>query len=327
MAAKFKNKKDIVEAVLAIAKMLEKWGLKSDEWMIGKQMGFYFNQAISRPSALGRDTNVYVLYKRLPWQYQPKGRLIFPPKKSIYAKQYLATQKRYNLGIDLMPLPDRHLKAGFITQNRFMKSISGKEINFESIEKFIERAEVITRYFLDKSDKEVRNFYFADKKRYKERLMLYAKIRKAIQDRALLQRMDGIIDGYTSMMRRVYPAIFGKMKSLDGGKDMILHGQSAFFQSAIMKGTAVLYNSKVIIRPRKGKHFFIFSHFYPSDTVVLPFAKAIITEGGGLLCHAAIVCREYKVPCLVGVRGLMASIKNGQKLSVDFQKGRVKILE
>lgn len=34
----------------------------------------------------------------------------------------------------------------------------------------------------------------------------------------------------------------------------------------------------------------------------------MVTAQGGLLCHAAIVCREYKIPCVVGMGPAMSSI-------------------
>lgn len=62
----------------------------------------------------------------------------------------------------------------------------------------------------------------------------------------------------------------------------------------------------------------------------LPIMKksiAILTEFGGLTSHAAIVSRELGKPCIVGISGLIASVKTGDKLEVVADKGIVKILE
>lgn len=56
-------------------------------------------------------------------------------------------------------------------------------------------------------------------------------------------------------------------------------------------------------------------------------AAAIITNNGGMTCHAAIVSREMQIPCLVGTtsRGLAATkaLKNGEAITVDAKNGVV----
>jgi len=54
--------------------------------------------------------------------------------------------------------------------------------------------------------------------------------------------------------------------------------------------------------------------------------KAIITEQGGLLSHAAIYAREYKIPCIVGVKDITKKLKTGDKVKIDFEKGEIEIL-
>ncbi len=54
---------------------------------------------------------------------------------------------------------------------------------------------------------------------------------------------------------------------------------------------------------------------------------AIITDEGGLLCHAAIVSRELKLPCIVGIKNATKILKDGDLVEVDANKGIVKILK
>jgi phosphohistidine swiveling domain-containing protein len=53
-------------------------------------------------------------------------------------------------------------------------------------------------------------------------------------------------------------------------------------------------------------------------------AGAIVTETGGLTCHAAIVSRELNKPCLIGVKHLLQIFKDGDKVEVDLIKGVIK---
>ena len=65
----------------------------------------------------------------------------------------------------------------------------------------------------------------------------------------------------------------------------------------------------------------------PDKFELLKLAGAVITETGGFTCHAAIVCRELQIPCIVGIHELTRYIRTGQCLDIDANKGRVKIIE
>ncbi|KKW44209.1 MAG: Phosphoenolpyruvate synthase [Parcubacteria group bacterium GW2011_GWA2_56_7] len=61
-----------------------------------------------------------------------------------------------------------------------------------------------------------------------------------------------------------------------------------------------------------------------TDVRFLPFMKragAIVTERGGMLSHAAITARELGVPCVVGVKGLLAALQDGMLVEVDGGTG------
>ena len=55
--------------------------------------------------------------------------------------------------------------------------------------------------------------------------------------------------------------------------------------------------------------------------------SGIVTEYGGILCHAAIVSREYGIPAIVSCYNVMKKIKDGQKIKIDGTTGVVTILE
>ncbi|KKS78517.1 MAG: phosphoenolpyruvate synthase, partial [Candidatus Azambacteria bacterium GW2011_GWE1_42_9] len=52
-------------------------------------------------------------------------------------------------------------------------------------------------------------------------------------------------------------------------------------------------------------------------------AKAIVTDLGGILCHAAIVARELKKPCIVGTKIATQVLKDGDSIEVDLKNGTV----
>ncbi len=52
-------------------------------------------------------------------------------------------------------------------------------------------------------------------------------------------------------------------------------------------------------------------------------AAAIVTDSGGMTCHAAIVSRELGIPCLVGTGEATSVLDDGQLVSVDAGAGVV----
>ena len=52
-------------------------------------------------------------------------------------------------------------------------------------------------------------------------------------------------------------------------------------------------------------------------------AAALVTDSGGMTCHAAIVARELGVPCIVGARTATKDLKDGAIVTVDGTRGRV----
>jgi len=65
----------------------------------------------------------------------------------------------------------------------------------------------------------------------------------------------------------------------------------------------------------------------PDFILALKKAKAIITDQGGMTCHAAIVSRELNIPGIVATKIATKVLKNGDKVEVDADKGIVKILK
>jgi pyruvate,water dikinase len=52
-------------------------------------------------------------------------------------------------------------------------------------------------------------------------------------------------------------------------------------------------------------------------------AVALVTDGGGMTCHAAVVARELRLPCVVGARTATATLRDGELVTVDGAAGKV----
>lgn len=81
-------------------------------------------------------------------------------------------------------------------------------------------------------------------------------------------------------------------------------------------------NSKI-----KQGQILLVSNTTPDFMPAIRKAKAIITNEGGITCHAAIVSRELKIPCVVGTKIATQMLKNKDIVEVDANKGFIKILK
>ncbi len=54
---------------------------------------------------------------------------------------------------------------------------------------------------------------------------------------------------------------------------------------------------------------------------------AVVTDEGGVLCHAAIVSREMNKPCIIGTQNATSVLSDGNVVEVDTDKGMVTIIK
>lgn len=59
----------------------------------------------------------------------------------------------------------------------------------------------------------------------------------------------------------------------------------------------------------------------PDYVPYMRMAGAIVTDKGGVTCHAAIVSRELGIPCVVGAENATKVMKNGNEYTVDARSG------
>lgn len=104
-----------------------------------------------------------------------------------------------------------------------------------------------------------------------------------------------------------------------------LKGRPAYW--GVARGRVkIILSQKDFYKMKKGD-IIIAPNTRPEYVPIMKMAGAIVSEEGGLTCHAAIVSRELKVPAVVGVQGAIAVLKDGDLVEVDANKGIVKIIE
>ena len=111
----------------------------------------------------------------------------------------------------------------------------------------------------------------------------------------------------------------------DGERPAELHGIAA--SAGVARGRArVLRSSRDLASLQHGE-VLVCEATTPSWTPGFASAAACVCDQGGRLTHAAIVSREYGVPCVTGTARATRVIASGDLLEVDGGRGRVRVLE
>lgn len=94
-----------------------------------------------------------------------------------------------------------------------------------------------------------------------------------------------------------------------------------------VRGVARVLNTyKDIYKVRKGD-IIVATMTTPDYVSAMEKAAGFITDEGGITCHAAILSREFNVPCIVGTVNGTKEIKDGQMIELDAYNGKVYILD
>jgi len=69
------------------------------------------------------------------------------------------------------------------------------------------------------------------------------------------------------------------------------------------------------------------SYFEPGWINVFSQAAGVISEKGNLLSHTAILCREMGIPTIIGARGIVSLLRNGDLIQMNGSTGEINIVE
>ena len=89
---------------------------------------------------------------------------------------------------------------------------------------------------------------------------------------------------------------------------------------------------RIVLDPHDDKGFqrgdiLVTSMTRPEFVPLMKMAGAVVTNEGGITCHAAIVSRELNIPCVIGTKNATRVLKDGDMVEVDAERGIVTILK
>lgn len=148
------------------------------------------------------------------------------------------------------------------------------------------------------------------------------KFIKELKDRS--QLMFYIVtapDKYISFQGRQAKVLNDYLKRILKQKSRLL-GSSAY--GGVVRGRVKIVTNKGEFVKMKRGDILVAPNTRPDYVPIMKLAKAIISEEGGITCHAAIVSRELEIPAVVGVQGAIEVLKDGDLVEVNANKGIIK---
>jgi phosphohistidine swiveling domain-containing protein len=118
--------------------------------------------------------------------------------------------------------------------------------------------------------------------------------------------------------------IFKKLVS-EKNIDKIINGRTAF--PGLITGSVKIINNPKDMDDFKRGDVLVASMTTPSMVMIMKKAIAFITDEGGITCHAAILAREMKKPCVIGTKNATKILKDGDLVEIDASKGVVRIIK
>lgn len=94
-------------------------------------------------------------------------------------------------------------------------------------------------------------------------------------------------------------------------------------KGGLVKGKVRIIRGKEDMQNFKEGEILVTAMTTPDFVMIMKKAAAIVTDEGGILCHAAIVSREFGVPCVIGTKIATRVLKTGDEVIVDADKGIV----
>ena len=104
-----------------------------------------------------------------------------------------------------------------------------------------------------------------------------------------------------------------------------IRGKTAFVGKA--KGIIrVLKNHKEVAKVKEGD-IIVVNMTTPDFIFAMEKAAAFITDEGGITCHASIIAREMRKPCIIGTGVATKVLKDGDIAEVDATKGIIRLIK
>lgn len=118
-------------------------------------------------------------------------------------------------------------------------------------------------------------------------------------------------------------AFLDEMRNLDLGGQIASKGWADGLVRIVIPGG--LSDLKKMFKDFRDGEVLVTTMTQPNMVPIMKKAAAIVTDEGGLTSHAAIIAREFGIPCIVGTQVGTKVLKTGDRVEVDADAGQIKV--
>ena len=152
----------------------------------------------------------------------------------------------------------------------------------------------------------------------------------AIAKKELLKKKSGFIitkEGilFESVKNYLTSKGYAIKDELNISRKLIIKGKTAY--PGFIKGKTKIIINKKMFSKFESKDILVTTMTTPDFLPLMRKASAFITDEGGVTCHASILSRELKIPCIIGTKIATKILKDGDLVEVDANNGIVKIIK
>ena len=152
------------------------------------------------------------------------------------------------------------------------------------------------------------------------------KINESYVNREQLKRIKRYICIYKNQSEKIITDTFNQeLRKIKGDSKITLIKSFTGkpINQGIVQGRVKIITQNSVYKKIPKQVIIVTSMTTPEMTPFLKNAKALITDEGGLLCHAAIFAREYKVIAILGTKIATKVLKDGDLVEVNANSGIV----
>ncbi|MCX6746269.1 MAG: PEP-utilizing enzyme [Candidatus Parcubacteria bacterium] len=292
-----------LEGMIAnLINLFTKWGIKQNDWILSNK---FVNKKYLNELNTSLEARILLKEYCIPWKTN-QNESVLPPKDSEFLKEYLDYINN-NLYIEIQGIN----KKSFFNYLKFSEKVQLKNgLCFLQLAPLFYTKTFGRKFFITKSRaKKTQKFgSYRGLLNLKEKLFLYAEF---VKDKEILLELEK----------------FQESRNQNIGE---------FFKGTIINNLNVKGRVKLIFEHEKGmpmkmdinkEDILVMNYATISLLPLIVKAGGIITQTGSFSSHAAIICREFQIPCIIGVKDILLELFNDDIVEINFNLGGVKLIK
>lgn len=233
--------------------------------------------------------------------------------------------------------PPKTAKNLISTKSSIIKKLKISRGDLDIINEFISlsfyRTEML--FFIQKSEYNALNLFEEIASRLKIKYselvyMTYEEILESLSRNKLIVAINKIhkrFDNYAVVLKDGSVKLLNaKIRKSHVAESLTIIKGSVGSHGKVVGKVRIIRNSSEINKIKNGE--ILVTYMTTPDFIIgINKAVAIVTNDGGITCHAAIIARELNIPCIIGTKIATRVLKDGDLVEVNADSGIVKIIK